>query len=296
MGVDLRLMRYVLAVAEEGGFGRAAERLHMAQPPLSRQIRELERRLGVTLFERRPVVRPTEAGRVFVEAARNVLADADLLVERTILAGRGELATIRMGYVPSAVHETLPSLLAAMAGRHPGVRIEARVGWPSDLDAALHRNDLDVLIFRASSRRGEHRHQLLRRERLVAVLHSGHPLAKRPALALADLKAETFHICARHLAPVHHDALLAATEAAGAGFQVRESPLPGLRHLDLSDRRSFTLMPESLAAHEPATTVGVPVTDPLPMLDMELVWKREGPALALLLAAARDLTRERDWA
>jgi len=121
MAIDLRLMRYVIAVAEEGGFQRAADRLLMAQPPLSRQIRDLERELGVTLFERRPVVRLTEAGRVFVESARTILAESDRLVERTLLASRGEYGTIRVGYIYSAVFETLPQLVAAMSRSHPGV-------------------------------------------------------------------------------------------------------------------------------------------------------------------------------
>ena len=121
MAIDLRLMRYVIAVAEEGGFQRAADRLLMAQPPLSRQIRDLERELGVTLFERRPVVRLTAAGRVFVESARTILAESDRLVERTVLASRGEYGTIRVGYIYSAVFETLPQLVAAMSRSHPGV-------------------------------------------------------------------------------------------------------------------------------------------------------------------------------
>jgi DNA-binding transcriptional LysR family regulator len=82
MAIDLRLMRYVVTVADEDSFSRAAQRLHMAQPPLSRQIRDLERSLGVDLFQRRPT-RLTEAGRVFVSEARRLLAQADELAERT---------------------------------------------------------------------------------------------------------------------------------------------------------------------------------------------------------------------
>ena len=82
MDVNLRLMRYAVTLADEGNFDRAAQRLHIAQPPLSRQIAELEHRLGVVLFERRPTA-PTESGRVFVEGARAILADTELLIERT---------------------------------------------------------------------------------------------------------------------------------------------------------------------------------------------------------------------
>src|SRR6516225_4211405 len=170
MAVDLRLMRYVIAVAEEGGFQRAADRLLMAQPPLSRQIRDLERQLGVTLFERRPVVRLTEAGQVFVESARTILAEADRMVERTVLASRGEYGTIRVGYIYSAVFETLPQLVAAMNRTHPGVTIEVRDGWTPDLDAALLAGTCDLVLSRDMPRRPEYQRETLRCEHLVAVV------------------------------------------------------------------------------------------------------------------------------
>jgi len=94
MEIELRLMRYVITIAKEAGFQRVAQRLHMAQPPLSRQIRALEHRLGTPLFERRPV-RLTPAGEVFVDAARDILARTDRLVEQTAVAGRGEIGTVR---------------------------------------------------------------------------------------------------------------------------------------------------------------------------------------------------------
>ena len=147
MAIDLRLMRYVIAVAEEGGFQRAAERLVMAQPPLSRQIRDLERELGVTLFERQPAVRLTEAGRVFVDSARTILAEADRLVERTVLAGRGEYGSIRVGYIYSAVFDTLPRLVEAMSKSHPGVTVDVGDGWTPELDAALLAGAYDLVLF-----------------------------------------------------------------------------------------------------------------------------------------------------
>jgi DNA-binding transcriptional LysR family regulator len=176
MAIDLRLMRYVIAVAEEGGFARAANRLMMAQPPLSRQIRDLERELGVTLFERRPAVRLTDAGRVFVESAGAILAEADRLAERTVLASRGEYGTIRVGYIYSAVFDTLPELVAAMSKSHPGVTVDVRDGWTPELDAALLAGAYDLVLSRDMPRRPEYRRELLRCEGLVAVVGEGHPL------------------------------------------------------------------------------------------------------------------------
>src|SRR3954469_19198405 len=185
--VELRLMRYVVAVADEGGFQRAAERLHMAQPPLSRQIRGLARELGVRLFDRRPT-RLTEPGRVFVESARKVLADADGLVEATRRAGRGETGGVRLGYVPSAAHEPLPRLLAAMAEERPGVRVDVREAWSAELDLALREERVDVGLARGLSGRDGDARETLGSEPLVVVLGERHPLAGRDEVHLRDLR------------------------------------------------------------------------------------------------------------
>ena len=100
MPIDLRLMRYAIAVAEEESFQRAAARLHMAQPPLSRQIRQLERELGVALFRRRPT-RLTDAGRVFVREARDILAATEGAVARTRAAAGALERVVRVGYGPT---------------------------------------------------------------------------------------------------------------------------------------------------------------------------------------------------
>ena len=107
MAVELRLMRYVVAVADAGGFQRAARELRIAQPSLSRQIRDLEQRLGTPLFDRRPT-QLTEAGRLFVDAARRVLADTDQMVARTRRAGKLPSGTVRVGYTVSAAYRDMP--------------------------------------------------------------------------------------------------------------------------------------------------------------------------------------------
>ncbi|MEV6008804.1 LysR family transcriptional regulator [Streptomyces sp. NPDC051976] len=297
MAIDLRLMRYVVAVAEEGGFQRAAERLVMAQPPLSRQIRELERTLGVTLFERRPVVRPTEAGRVFVESARAILADSDRLIERTVLAGRGELGTVRVGYIYSAVFETLPRLVAAMGEAHPGVTVDVSEGWSPELDAALLADTCDIALSRDLPQRPEYRSEPLRRERLVAVVADGHPLARQGRAGLREFAGQRFCHPPRRLAPDRYDFMAAALERTGETFTFWENPIHGLGHLDLQDGRSFALVSGSAAGRVPLGTTTVALTDDLPPLDLRMVWKRDNtsPALGLLISTAREVARREGW-
>jgi DNA-binding transcriptional LysR family regulator len=297
MAMDLRLMRYVIAVAEEGGFQRAADRLLIAQPPLSRQIRDLERELGVTLFERRPVVRLTEPGRVFVESARAILAESDRLVERTVLAGRGEYGTIRVGYIYSAVFETLPQLVAAMGRSHPGVTVEVRDGWTPELDAALLAGTYDLVLSRDMPRRPEYQRETLRCERLVAVVAEDHPLVRHGRAALREFAGQRFCHPPRRLAPGRYDFMTTVLERTGETFEYWESPIHGLGHLDLSDRRSFALVVASAVGQVPVGTTTVPIIDDLPTLELQMVWKRDNTSaiLKILVESARAVARDEGW-
>lgn len=290
-------MRYVIAVAEEGGFQRAAERLLMAQPPLSRQIRGLERELGVTLFERRPTARLTEAGRAFVESARIVLAETDRLVERTVLAGRGELGAVRIGYIYSAVFDTVPQIVAAMRDSHQGIDVDAREGWTPDLDAGLRTGLYDLVLSRDMPQHPEYRRETLRSERVVAVVDEHHPLALRGRAALREFSGQRFCHPPRRLAPDRYDYMARALERAGGTYEFSENPVHGLSHLDLHDRRSFALVVGSMAGRVPVGTATVTLTDDLPPLELQMVWLQgnASPALTLLIDTARRLADHEGW-
>ncbi|MFC3998878.1 LysR family transcriptional regulator [Nocardiopsis sediminis] len=298
MDIDLRLMRYVIAVAEEESFSEAARRLHMAQPPLSRQIRDLEHRLGAPLFERRPV-RLTDAGAVFVKGAREILTRTDRLMERTVLAGRGELGTVRVGYVLSAAYDTLPRLIAAARERHPRLQVEAREGWSPDLEAALADGAVDLALSHTLPERPGYARQPLRREALCALVGSRHPFAGRASATLRDFAGQTFRFYSPRLAPAHYALLRAALDRTGETFTYWEDPVPGLRHLRLDDGASFTLAPASMAQSLASADVcAVPLTGPgLSTLDLDLVWRRDHltPTATLLLRTAAVLTRTAHW-
>lgn len=297
MALDLRLMRYVIAVAEEAGFQRAAERLRIAQPPLSRQIRDLERELGVTLFERRPSTRLTAAGEVFVESARTVLAEADLLVERTRLAGRGEVGTVRIGYIYSAVFDTVPRIVAAMREAFPEVVVDVREGWTPDLETGLRGGLYDLVLSRDVPQHPEYDREVLRREGLVAVVDEHHPLARRGSVALRELSGHRFCHPPRRLAPDRHAYMIRALEQAGGTYEFSENPVHGLSHLELSDLRAFALVAASVAGRVPVGTATVAVADDLPPLELEMVWRRNdvSAALRVLIDTARRLAEDEGW-
>src|SRR3712207_6662350 len=143
--MELRHLRYFVAVAEELHFGRAAARLGIAQPPLSAQIRRLEELLGARLLERTSrSVALTEAGRAFLATSRDVLAQLARGAEAARLLERGELGTLTIGYVPTLALELLPGIIRDFGRRHPGVRLCLREMSTAPQLEALRAGSIDV--------------------------------------------------------------------------------------------------------------------------------------------------------
>ncbi|HND97556.1 MAG: LysR family transcriptional regulator [Proteobacteria bacterium] len=194
--MDLRRLRYFVAVAEERHFTRAAERLHIAQPPLSQQIQALEAELGVALFERsRRHVTLTAAGERLLERARALLREAGAAAEEVRRIGRGELGELRIAFTSSLpFSELIPRLLYDYRRRYPDVRLELRdTGTQRQLDLLL-AGRLDLGFVRTDDP------QLpaglawteLHRDPLRLVIHEAHPLAGRSEVAIAELAEEAF--------------------------------------------------------------------------------------------------------
>lgn len=215
--VELRHLRYFVAVAEECHFGRAAERLHIAQPPLSQQIKQLEAELGVALLRRSTrKVELTPAGERYLERARAILAAADAAaVEAGRIAG-GEVGGLAIGFTGSATYELLPTLAQVLRADLPGIELDLRgeMLTPRQV-AALADGTLDLGFLRPPVRDRGIEVRVLRREPLIAVLPEAHPLASRASVPLRDLKDEQFVTYPSHSRSVVHDAVFDACESAG---------------------------------------------------------------------------------
>ena len=221
--MELRHLRYFVAVAEELHFGRAAERLHIAQPPLSRQIRDLERELGTPLFERgRRGVELTPAGRAFLPEARLTLAQAERAQRTAQRAAGGEIGRIRVGFSEAATYsEILPDVLAFFRMHLPNIGISLFEMEPLQQAEALRDGRIDLGILQSPPPDADRwlRVDVVYASPLVAALPRGHPLADRTRLSLADLADEPFVLWGRGGAPRFYDTLIDA--CARAGFEPR---------------------------------------------------------------------------
>jgi DNA-binding transcriptional LysR family regulator len=188
--MELRHLRYFLAVAESLNFGRAATRLGIAQPPLSRQIKDLEAEIGTPLFHRTPRgVVLTDAGSVFAQKALQIVASTEEAVAETRDAGVGRGGRLVVGFVHSVAYSLLPRLLPEFKRRHPKVAVSLREVTVIDKESALLSEHIDIGIFRPPPRHPDIVNFPVNEEGFVLALPSSHPLARRrrvPVQALAD--------------------------------------------------------------------------------------------------------------
>jgi DNA-binding transcriptional LysR family regulator len=287
---ELRHLRYFVAAAEELNFSRAATRLHMAQPPLSVAIRQLERELGTDLFVRTTrEVRLTDAGRRLLEGARRTLAEADRTFDAARRAGAGELGRLRIGFSWSERFETLPALGRAFRDGHADVEVLSQEMWNAQMIPALRSGDLDVAVALCPEAAADVGTQLVRTEKAVVVLGAAHPLAAEGPVDLNSFAEETFVLFPRELAPRLFDAMLAICRHAGFEPHLRSESFHTGWDLDFfADLSVVALAPASVAAGLPGGVATVELTDDAP-LETRLLW-HEGdlsPVVARFCEAAR---------
>lgn len=214
--MELRHLRYFLAVAEEQSFTRAAERLHVAQPALSVQVRKLEEELGVALLDRsRRAIRVTEAGEVLATETRKLLTGLERTVDAVQRTGAGEVGRLAIGFVPSAAHDALPPLLRAYRASFPAVRLDLHERAPDDLVRELHEGRLDVAFLYLPFDDPTLATTTLAREQFVVALPEGHPLARTKRVRVEALTEEPFVLPARHGMPGLHAQVLEICREAG---------------------------------------------------------------------------------
>lgn len=214
--MELRHIRYFLTVAEELHFGRAAERLHVSQPPLSQQIRQLEAELGVTLFERNQRnVQLTEAGKLYAQEMRELLDKLEEAGLRARQAADGIVGSLSVGFVASATYSWLPRIYRRFHDAFPKISLSLDELSTAEQIEALHSGRIHVGIGRPPIGDSTLDVQLLADEPLAVAMPAHHPLAQRDVIDLAELASEPFVLFPRRPRPGWVDIVRDACQQAG---------------------------------------------------------------------------------
>jgi DNA-binding transcriptional LysR family regulator len=215
--VELRQIRFFVAVAEDRHFGRAAERMYIAQPALSQHVRRLERELAVQLFDRSArQVRLTPAGEAFLEVARRMMRQVDEGTDAARRAEAGEAGSLGVGVSTSVAAPVLSELLRQWNRVRPAVRARLISGSARELVDLVRRRELDIVLVDGPVSEAGLESTLVADDRLVALLPSDHPLAREEAVAVRSLRGQPFVAVARRSSVSLHDRLIEL--CAGAGF------------------------------------------------------------------------------
>ncbi|GAA4913272.1 LysR family transcriptional regulator [Nesterenkonia rhizosphaerae] len=290
--LTLDQVRSFVAVAEELHFGRAAERLNMTQPPLSRQIQKLERTVGVQLLERdNRKVSLTTAGRAFLEDARKLLVSAEQAPLMARRIARGQAGVLRIGFTAASGFSVLGQLLSLLAEELPDVEIDLREEVTRGQIAALQSGELDMGLARPPIQRDLFDSHLLRSESLLLAVPHGHPLTQRqdpippselkdvPLIMYSPTKARYFYDLLVRLIPIHHTNIV---------HQVSQI----LTMISLvAAGRGLAVVPESAASLGISGVSYLPLEKPAQdVVELHAIWRREhrNPALTQLLSVLEE--------
>lgn len=295
--MELRHVRYFIAVAECLNFSKAAQQLHIAQPPLSRQIRQLEEDLGVTLFLRnKRSVTLTKEGRVFFEEAKKLVAQAGHAVEAARHAGNGDSGTVRVG-IPSRLGGVISKAVAEHRKTFPAFDIHCKDICSSLQNEALRKGEIDIGFFRPPIDQAHLDCELLFEEEFVVVLPGTHPLAKRRFLRLKDIAGQPSIIFDRSFSSWLYDKML--------GLYSRHALTSPLTVTHVEDEEAGALMVASgkailmgvgtIANRSVAGVdlVSVRLSEPEAKIELYMAWRKNEQSTAVFsfLDSARRILR-----
>lgn len=293
--LELRELRYFVVLAEELHFGRAAERLHISQSPLSQAIAQLERKLGTKLLDRSSRhVQLTAAGSVLLHHARRLLREAGDAVDATRRAGSGETGSLKLAVGPVSREAILPGLRHALDERLPSLTIEVVELGGDDVVEAVLRGGADVGLMLTPPSRDDIGAVPLRRDSAVAIMRRGHPLSSHQRVTVAELAKHTLVLWPRDIPRGAHDLVLALFHGhMPASLRVTD------RHSgaawDAMHADGFAVVPASSAVG--GDFAAVPIDDADVDFTLSLIWSdaTPPPVLPALLDAAVAAADENGW-
>ncbi|WP_306590218.1 LysR family transcriptional regulator [Geothrix sp. 21YS21S-4] len=283
--MELRQIKYFLAVAEELHFRRAAEVVHVAQPALSQQIRHLEEELRVTLFERsNRKVLLTPAGKVFYERAKVLMENARAAMQEAQRVDRGEAGSLTLGFVSTAALDVIPAALKHFQTQAPSAQIVLKELGPDDQIDCLHRGQLDLGVLHAVLKDDDLRTQVLTRERFVAALPRTPEFTRMRRVDLRRLACETAILPIRHAAHGYYEFVLGAYSQAGVvPARILHTRLIQTGLMLVAGGLGVALVPESFSRNlQMKDLIYRPLLTHPPLLELIAVWRHDNasPLLA----------------
>lgn len=297
MAPDLRQLRYFVAVAEDLNFTRAAERLHMAQPPLSAAIRQLEEQLGVALFERTTrQVELTVAGKLLLEKSRQLLAHAEEVFSVVREVEREPIGRLGLGIAPPARFGLAPELFAACANEAAGVMLYPREDTTGVLLRELRAGRLDLVVAFCAPPDDALQRERIRDEPAVVHVDASHPFGARTSIALDDLRDETLIVARSPDSPGFTSTIAGICRESGFDPKTIPDPYPDLGVRAVRERLGVVIYVRTAFAQDLDGSVFVPI-EPRVTLPFDLLWRRgtQSGALDTVLNVARSLRDRKGW-
>jgi DNA-binding transcriptional LysR family regulator len=292
--MELRHLRYFVTVAEEMSFTRASRKLHIAQPPLSRQIRKLEEDLGVTLLERTSrSMRLTNAGRLLMEEGRVLLSQAAGIVERCRRAGVPASECVRVGFA-TGLGDSLQAALMQHLASHPQAEVHYKNLLSSEHQAALREHQIDIGLLRPPVDDPSLEGEVLYPERLVALLPKHHPLARLRSITVQQLSQEIILLHKRSVSVGIYDKVVELIREAGIQpklVQTRTGPYEEAGTLLVAAGKGIYIAGGYAVLHPGASREirAVPLAGPNAMIGIWMAWRKgeQSPATLAFMQSMR---------
>jgi DNA-binding transcriptional LysR family regulator len=276
--MELRHLRYFIAVAEELHFSRAAERLHIAQPPLSQQIQQLEAELGVELFQRKTKrqVQLTEAGQVFLHEVYQILAQLEKAIELTQRTGRGEKGQLRIGFTSLVTYDLLPVILRRFREQFPEVELVLQELTTTQQEQALKDGRIHVGFAHPPLEDNTLNQECIQQEALIVAMLKTHPLVKQKRISVRSLSDENFIIFPRHLGSGLYDKIVSFCQQGNFSPKVTQEAIQMQTIIGLvSAGMGIAIVPSSLQNLQRTSVVYRALEEKTPLAETAVVWRKE---------------------